>query len=105
VRGASDAAVHRIAEDQQIVPHMTRFAADNERLYAHSTNTAAYAIALASRRDEIDEDLLRTIGTGALAHASASRGSIPTCWGATSRRSQTVSTHSSRSTLSEARGY
>lgn len=68
VRDASDAAVQRIAADHQVVPHMIRFAMGNERLYAHSMNTAAYAIALASRRDEIDEDLLRTIGIGALAH-------------------------------------
>ena len=68
VRDASDAAVKRIAADNQIVPHLIRFAVGNERLYSHSMNTAAYAIALASRRDEFDEDELRRIGIGALAH-------------------------------------
>ena len=68
VRDASDAAVKRIANDNQIVPHLIRFAVGNERLYSHSMNTAAYAIALASRRDELDEEQLRMIGIGALAH-------------------------------------
>ena len=68
VRDASDATVRRIANDNQLVPHLIRFAVGNERLYSHSINTAAYAVALASRRDEVDEEQLRLIGIGALAH-------------------------------------
>lgn len=68
VRDASDATVKRIANDNQLVPHLIRFAVGNERLYSHSINTAAYAVALASRRDELDEEQLRLIGIGALAH-------------------------------------
>lgn len=68
VRDVSDATVRRIADDNQIVPHLVRYAIGNDRLYTHSMNTAAYAIALASRRDEFDEEALRVIGLGALAH-------------------------------------
>jgi hypothetical protein len=68
VRDASDAAVRRIADDNQIVPHLVRFAVGNGRLYSHSMNTAAYAVALGSRRDELDEEQLRLLGLGALAH-------------------------------------
>jgi hypothetical protein len=60
--------VRRIADDNQIVPHLVRYANGNDRLYTHSMNTAAYAIALGSRRDELDEEALRLIGLGALAH-------------------------------------
>ena len=68
VRDASDATVKRIANDNQLVPHLIRFAVGDGRLYSHSINTAAYAVALASRRDELDEEQLRMIGIGALAH-------------------------------------
>lgn len=68
VREASEATVRQIVEDTQIVPHLVRFAVGDERLYVHSMNTAAYAIALAARREEITTGELRSIGIGALAH-------------------------------------
>jgi HD-GYP domain-containing protein (c-di-GMP phosphodiesterase class II) len=81
VRDASDAAVRRIAGDNQVVPHLVRFALGDERLYVHSMNTAAYAIALASRRDELDLDTLRSIGIGALAHDVGLASTDPTLLG------------------------
>ena len=68
VREASDATVRLIVDDTQIVPHLVRFAVGDERLYVHSMNTAAYAIALAARRDDVSPEELKSIGIGALAH-------------------------------------
>lgn len=68
VREASDATVRQIVDDTQIVPHLVRFAVGDERLYVHSLNTAAYAIALGAARDDVTAEELRSIGIGALAH-------------------------------------
>lgn len=68
VSEAADATVSQIVADTQIVPHLVRFAVGDERLYVHSMNTAAYAIALAAKRDDITPEELKSIGIGALAH-------------------------------------
>jgi HD-GYP domain-containing protein (c-di-GMP phosphodiesterase class II) len=44
------------------------FGVGDERLYVYSMNTAAYAVALAARRQNITPEELKSIGIGALAH-------------------------------------
>jgi HD-GYP domain-containing protein (c-di-GMP phosphodiesterase class II) len=68
VRHVSDLVVDRVADNAALLPGIVRFGKGQERLFTHSANVAAYAVALAARHGKFSEDDLSSIGIGALVH-------------------------------------
>ena len=77
VNRVSKVTVERVVNDVSLVGDLVTFAEGTERLLTHAMNVTAYAVALASRRRELRDEDLYSLGVGAMVHDIGLTAHVP----------------------------
>ncbi len=77
VHRVSRVTVDRVVNDVALVGDLVTLAEGTERLLTHAMNVTAYAVALASRRRELRDEDLYSVGVGAMVHDIGLAAHVP----------------------------